>query len=172
MTTVQETPLPDEATPDTAVEPTPAPVDDAQETAEPDSAEIPAHVLRDRLTRANTEAAGYRVRLRELETKLADIEDPAEIRAALDAERIKTAELELGLARAEIAAKYDLHPDVAAVLSGSDRDALDTAGKTLAAHLASTEPEAVSGGLDPSTADDDGPDDPRALARLYGPRIH
>ncbi|GLZ81403.1 hypothetical protein Afil01_62100 [Actinorhabdospora filicis] len=161
--------LTDEATPSTDI---PADASAPEALApEPETEEIPAAVLRDRLTRANAEAAGFRVRLRELEEKLSGLDDPAEIRTALDAERAKTAALELDLARAELAAQYGLPAPVAAALNGSDRDALEAAAKTVAAHIAAAAPAALSGGLDPSTPGDDGPGDPRELARLYGPRL-
>ncbi|MFE7124038.1 hypothetical protein [Streptomyces sp. NPDC057617] len=110
------------------------------------------------------EAASYRTRLRDAESKLSEAKSPEEFEAALTEVKAKNAELEHSLVVASVARKFELPDELAGRLRGSTPQELETDAKALQALLAPTAPESLGGGLTPSD-EDDGEMDPRVLAR-------
>ncbi|WP_411120598.1 hypothetical protein [Streptomyces sp. x-19] len=110
------------------------------------------------------EAASYRTRLRDAETRLTEAKSPEEFEAALAEVKTKNAELEHSLVVGTVARKYELPDELAARLRGVTVEELETDAKALRALLAPAVPESLGGGLTPSD-EDDGEMDPRALAR-------
>ncbi|KOG26814.1 hypothetical protein [Streptomyces viridochromogenes] len=119
---------------------------------------------RKELAKVRGEAAGYRTRLRDAETKLSEAKTPEEVEAALADVKSKNAELERSLLVATVARKYDLPAELAGRLQGGTPEELDTDAKALQALLTPAAPPSLGGGLNPSD-EDDGEMDPRKLAR-------
>ncbi|MFF4244312.1 hypothetical protein ACFYY2_07530 [Streptomyces sp. NPDC001822] len=119
---------------------------------------------RKELTKVRGEAAGYRTRLRDAETKLGSAKTPEEFEAALADVKSQNAALERSLLVTKVASKYELPELLAESLKGSTPEELETHAKALQALLAPKTPESLGGGLDPSD-EDDGEMDPRKLAR-------
>ncbi|MEU5433828.1 hypothetical protein AB0G73_10665 [Streptomyces sp. NPDC020719] len=153
---------------------TPAPHDE-QPPADgktPQHDELPAGTAEDELpewarkelTKVRSEAASYRTRLRDAETKLSDAKSPEEFEAALAEITTKNAELEHSLTVSKVARRYDLPDVLAARLHGATVEELEADAKTLQALLTPKTPESLGGGLTPSD-EDEGEMDPRALAR-------
>lgn len=153
-------------TPETPAE-TPEETPEGKETGageKPDEKpELTAEELRAELTKVRNEAAGYRTRLRDAETKLADAKSPADIEAAVAEFKAANAALERQIVVGKVAAKYDLPEAIAARLQGDDETALDADAKALADLLSKTSPESLSGGLTPGESD--GEFDPVVEAR-------
>jgi hypothetical protein len=143
----EETPAAEEETP------TPTPEDDLPDWA------------RKELTKVRGEAANYRTRLRDAETKLAEAKTPEEVAAAVADLQTKNAELERNLLVTSVAMKHKLPDDLAALLQGDNEEALTKHAKVLAKYAPAEEdsdPESLSGGLTPG----DGQEfDPVATAR-------
>lgn len=125
--------------------------------------------LRKALTTARSEAANYRVKLREAKEKLESAKTPEEVAEATAALTARINELERSVLVTNVAQGLDA--DQTAIIT-----ALAEAGKTedeLKAHAATLKKHAVpevehlDGGLDP-TDDDDDSNDPAVLARRYG----
>ncbi|EFL15330.1 hypothetical protein [Streptomyces sp. C] len=119
---------------------------------------------RKELTKARTEAAGYRTRLRDAEEKLSGAKTAEEFEAALSEVKAENARLERSVLVATVARKFDLPETLASRLTGATPEELEADAKALQALLAPTAPPALSGGLDPSD-EDDGEMNPRKLAR-------
>jgi hypothetical protein len=120
---------------------------------------------RKELTKVRTEAASYRTRLREAESKLGEAKSPEEFEAALTELKTKNAELERSLLIGAVVRKYELPEALAARLRGDTTEELEADAKALHALLAPAAPESLGGGLTPAD-EDDGELDPRKLARL------
>ncbi|MFJ9158692.1 hypothetical protein ACIRPS_18035 [Streptomyces griseoviridis] len=143
-----------------------------QPQGEPQSTETPAGTPEDslpdwarkELTKVRGEAASYRTRLRDAETKLSEAKGPEEFEAALADVKAKNAELEHSLVVGTVARKYELPDELAARLRGTTAEELEADAKALQALLTPAAPESLGGGLNPSD-EDDGEMDPRALAR-------
>ncbi|MFE5971397.1 hypothetical protein ACFQ64_04450 [Streptomyces sp. NPDC056460] len=128
----------------------------------------PEHDLPDwarkELAKIRGEAAGYRTRLRDAETKLSGAKTSEEFEAALADVKAKNAELEHSLVVATVARKFDLPEALAGRLRGATPEELEADAKALQALLAPEIPPSLGGGLNPSD-EDDGEMDPRKLAR-------
>jgi hypothetical protein len=116
------------------------------------------------LAKVRNEAAGYRTRLRDAETKLSEAKSPEEFETALAEMKARNAELEHTLVVASVARKYDLPEALAGRLRGSTTEELEADAKALQALVSPKVPEGLGGGLDPSE-DSDEEMDPRKLAR-------
>ncbi|WP_236246474.1 hypothetical protein [Streptomyces sp. CC210A] len=158
---------------------TPTPEDDSakpgegeQPQGEPQSAapqgpsedELPEWARKE-LTKVRGEAASYRTRLRDAETRLGQAKTPEEVEAALAEVRAKNTELERELRVSAVARKHGLPDELTNRLRGESVDELEADAKALSALLRLAPPENLSGGLDPNDGDD-GELDPRKLARL------
>lgn len=120
---------------------------------------------RTKLTKANSEAANYRTRLRETEAKLAEAKTPEQFAAALAEVTAKNAELERSVLVNGVAGKHNLPAELAELLKGDDEAALTAHAKTLQKFIAKGKaPLGLNGGLTPgeNEADDN---DPRKLAQ-------
>ncbi|MCC2278897.1 hypothetical protein LKL35_26225 [Streptomyces sp. ET3-23] len=120
---------------------------------------------RKELAKVRGEAANYRTRLRDAETKLGEAKSPDEFEAALSELRAQNAELERSVLRASVARKYELPDDLADALRGEDEAALAAHAKVLAKYIPAPAPQSLGGGLTPDDGED-GEMDPRKLARL------
>lgn len=121
--------------------------------------------VRKELAKVRNEAAGYRTRLRDAETKLSEAKSPEEFDAALAEVKTKNAELERSVLVTTVARKFDLPEELAGRLRGATPEELEADAKALQVLLAPAAPPSLGGGLDPSEGDDDGEMDPRKLAR-------
>lgn len=143
-----------------------------EETPNPSETQAPAGTAEDELpewarkelTKVRGEAASYRTRLRDAETKLSDAKSSEEFEAALAKVKAQNAALERSILLANVARKYELPDALAARLTGNTADELEADAKTLQALVTPPAPQSLSGGLDPSDGDD-GEMDPRKLAR-------
>ncbi|WP_369186489.1 hypothetical protein [Streptomyces sp. R08] len=120
---------------------------------------------RKELAKVRGEAAGYRTRLRDAETRLDGAKSAEEFEAALTEVKQQNAELERSLVVASVARRFDLPEELAGRLRGTTPEELEADAKSLQSLLAPKAPSALGGGLDPSEGDDDGEMDPRKLAR-------
>ncbi|MFE2988631.1 hypothetical protein [Streptomyces sp. NPDC059262] len=120
---------------------------------------------RKELAKVRGEAAGYRTRLRDAETKLSGAKSPEEFEAALAEVKQKHAELERSVLVGTVARKFDLPEELAGRLRGTTPEELEADAKALQTLLAPSAPPLLGGGLNPSDGDDDGEMDPRKLAR-------
>jgi len=111
---------------------------------------------RDRLTKANNEAARYRTGLRDAEAKLAGAKTPEQFEAAVAELRDGNARLERELLVERVARKAELPQELAELLQGDTEDALKAHADKLRkfAEPATPTPQSLSGGLDPSDEDD------------------
>ncbi|MEU8327316.1 hypothetical protein [Micromonospora sp. NPDC048839] len=125
--------------------------------------EIPAEVLRKRLTKANAEAANFRTKLREAEAKLTAAKTVEEFEAATQELRTANQALEHELLVERVARKAKLPDDLAGRLKGSTYDELLADAKALARYAVGDEPGELRGGLNPN--DDEGAFDPVKTAR-------
>ncbi|SNS50276.1 hypothetical protein [Actinacidiphila glaucinigra] len=119
---------------------------------------------RKELVKVRGEAAGYRTRLRDAETKLSAAKSPEEFESALAEVKTENARLERSLLVTKVASKYELPDLLSESLKGETAEELETHAKALQALLTPTAPESLGGGLNPSD-EDDGEMDPRKLAR-------
>jgi hypothetical protein len=140
------------------------PADEPQQTAQTDEREdeLPEWA-RKRLTKANTEAANYRTRLREAEAQLHDAKPTEEFEKALADVKARNVELEQEITRVQVARKFNLPDDLAARLRGTTAEELETDAQALQKYVVVLGPGRLSGGLDPS--DDDEVFDPVKEAR-------
>lgn len=115
--------------------------------------ELSAEELRAELTKVRNEAANYRTRLRDAESKLAEAKTPEDIEAAVAEFKSANAALERQVTVTKIASKYDLPEALAARLQGEDEAAIEADAKALAALVSKTSPESLSGGLTPGESD-------------------
>ncbi|WP_405056971.1 hypothetical protein OG474_30055 [Kribbella sp. NBC_01505] len=171
-TTVETQPAPDMPTADGAPTPTtPPPAEDAQGNgststgAQPDPmAELPEWAKKE-IAKLRSENANSRVKAREAETKLSAAKTPEEFEAAVAEVKATNAELERRVLVSEAARKHKLPDELAEVLKGSTVEELEAHAKTLAkfAPAEQSEPEKLSGGLNPT--DQDAAFDPVAASR-------
>jgi hypothetical protein len=133
---------------------------------------------RKKLTKANTEAANYRTKLRDAEKALENAKTPEEVETILNGwknereeQERKDAEDARALLIENIALKHRLPEKIASRLVGNTREELEADAKELAADFAIEDDENVflEGGLSPRNRDSDS-DDPRELAKKYGGR--
>ncbi|MFG2147349.1 hypothetical protein ACGFRG_24660 [Streptomyces sp. NPDC048696] len=135
------------------------------ETTESSSEDALPEWARKELAKVRGEAANYRTRLRDAETKLGSAKGPEEVEAALADLRTQNAALERSILRATVARKYELPDDLADALHGEDESALEAHAKVLAKYVPVPGPQSLGGGLTPDDSGD-GEMDPRKLARL------
>ncbi|MFE4451426.1 hypothetical protein [Streptomyces sp. NPDC056796] len=126
-----------------------------EKPGEKPSEEVPAEVLRQKLTDANAEAANYRIKLRETEAKFANAKTPEEFEAAVAELKEQNAALERSILLNTVAAKHELPPVLAKRLTGNTPEELEADAKELAKLIVPAAPESLGGGLTP----DDGSDD-------------
>ncbi|MEV7282586.1 hypothetical protein [Streptomyces sp. NPDC093111] len=120
---------------------------------------------RKELVKVRNEAAGYRTRLRDAETKLSQAKSPEEFEAALTEVKQQNAALERSLLVTRVAGKFELPEILADALKGDTPEELEAHAKALQALVAPPVAPTLSGGLTPAD-EDDGEMDPRKLARL------
>lgn len=118
---------------------------------------------RKELAKVRNEAAGYRTRLRDAETKLSEAKSPEEFEAAVADVKTKNADLERSPI-STVARQFDLPEALAGRLHGETPEELEADAKALQALVTPAAPSSLAGGLDPSD-EDDGEMDPRKLAR-------
>lgn len=152
----QEQPDPENNGDEQNPEPDEAPKED--ENALPDWA-------RNKLTKANNEAASYRTQLREAQAMLAKAKSPEEFEAAVAEFNERLAETELNAAKATAALKYNLPDTLVARLQGSTPEELEADAKALS-ELVQTAPknERLRGGLNPAGNTEPEKYDPKKLA--------
>lgn len=136
---------------------------DAPEDGEKDQADELPKWARDRLTKANAEAANYRTRLREVEKKLEGAKTPEEFEQAVAEFKAQNAELEANLLRERVARKFNLPDDLAVRLRGATAEELESDAKALQKYAVTPPPGDLRGGLDPS--DEEETFDPVKAAR-------
>lgn len=156
----QETPSTEETPTEETVETPPEgdqPEGDETESTEekPSEESVPADVLRKKLTDANAEAANYRTKLRETEAKLSSAKTVEEFEAATAELRGQVDALERSLLLNTVAAKYELPAALAKRLTGATPEELEADAKELQKLVAPSQPESLSGGLDPEEDADD-----------------
>ncbi|MEU5427622.1 hypothetical protein AB0H73_18735 [Streptomyces olivoreticuli] len=143
-------------------------VQQPQDEAQPSKPTAPEDELpewaRKELAKVRGEAASYRTRLRDAETKLSEAKSPEEFEVALAEVRAENAQLEHTVLVGSVARRFDLPDELASRLRGTTAEELEADAKALQVLLAPKIPESLGGGLTPSD-DDDGEMDPRALAR-------
>ncbi|MFF8845506.1 hypothetical protein ACF08N_22730 [Streptomyces sp. NPDC015127] len=123
---------------------------------------VPPEVLRKKLTDANAEAANYRTKLREAESKLSQAKTLEEFEAATSELKGQIEKLERDILLRDVAAKYELPEVLAKRLTGSTPEELEADAKELQKLVAPSQPESLSGGLDPEDNDGDGFDPVKA----------
>ena len=160
MTAPIDNPSDDTAT--AATEPAEQPTDESPESTEATELDELPEWARKKLTKANTEAASYRTRLREAEARLSEAKTPEELDAAVADIKAKNTELEHQLLVAQIAHRHELPDDLAARLKGATAEELEADAKSLAKYATGKPPASLAGGLDPT---DDDVFDPVAEAR-------
>jgi len=151
--------------------------DEAKATEETDKGNELPEWAREKLTKANAEAANYRTKLREAEKALEAAKTPEEVEALLtgwkaerEEQERKDAEAARALLIENIALKHHLPEALAKRLVGNTREELEADAKALAEFAeADDEDIHLEGGLSPRGRDED-PSDPRALALKYGGR--
>jgi hypothetical protein len=136
---------------------------EGNEGDEEKSEDVPADVLRTKLTKANAEAANYRTRLRELEAKFKDAKTPEEVATAVAELTEANAKLAREVEVAKVARKHKLPDELAELVKGDTPEEMDAHAKTLAKFAGKPAPEDLEGGLDPSAGSDKF--DPVATAR-------
>lgn len=117
------------------------------------------------IDKVRKEAAGSRVKLREVEAKLADAKTPEQVEALLTELKAANAAEAHALVVENVALKFKLPEDLAAALKGDSREELEKHAAVLAKYAPNTgaggDPD-LRGGLDP-TGDSDAAFDPVAL---------
>lgn len=144
--------------------------EESEESEDEGGDELPEWA-REKLTKANAEAANYRVRAREAEEKLKNAKSLEEVDAIV-AEMTKDREAtEHALLRENVALKFKLPEAAQKRLAGTTREELEADAKELA-DLFGTEVEdderELEGGLRPRNTDPDAGLGPRELAGRYG----
>lgn len=161
-TEVEETT--DESTEETTEEVEETEADEStEETEDEESDEVPADVLRKKLTKANADAANWRTKFRELEAKFTDAKTPEEFTAAVAELTKANAELARERDVAKVARKYKLPDELAEVVQGSTPEEMDAHAKKLARFAGKPAPESLGGGLDPD--EDQSEFDPVAVVK-------
>ncbi|MFD6636763.1 hypothetical protein ACFWDN_13210 [Micromonospora chalcea] len=118
------------------------------------TAELPKWA-REKLTKANAEAANYRTRLREVEKKLSEAKTPEDFETATKELREANVNLERQLLRERVARKAGLPDDLAERLQGATQEELEADAKKLQKYAAAPSTTGdLRGGLDPSDEED------------------
>jgi hypothetical protein len=128
---------------------------------------------RTKLTKANSEAANYRTKLREAEEKLKDAKTPEEVEEIVNQMTKDREQSEIALLRENVALKFKLPAALQKRLSGTTREEMEADAKELADLFGSDEDDDdlnLEGGLNPRNREEQDSDDPRALAQKYGRR--
>lgn len=137
------------------VDETPNPEEATETSTETQEDELPDWVKKE-LKDVRSEAANYRVQLREAQAKLEGAKTPEEFAAAIAEISTKNAELERSLMVTKVASKHELPAELAELLKGDDEATLEAHAKTLAALITpKKDPESLTGGLSPLSSDDD-----------------
>jgi len=138
-TTNDQNPNPVPPAPPTS-DPETSPADEAPPTGT-QSDEVPEWARRE-LEKARGEAANYRTKLRETEAELA---------SKVQAETVAREKAEREVLREQVARRYALPDDLAALLQGDGPEQLESHAKTLAKYATTNDFEAPAarGGLDP-----------------------
>ena len=103
---------------------------------------------RDKLTKANNEAAKYRKQLRDAQDKLKDAKTPADVAEITKELNESISKLERDL----VVATYRLPDDLASLVTGTTREEMEASAKVLKKYAPDDEdenPREVSGGLAP-----------------------
>lgn len=123
--------------------------------------ELSPEELRELVTKANAEAANFRVKLRNAQKETADAVAKAdsleEAQAASAALVEKVAALEHQLLVSAVAQKHKLPDDLSSLLQGDDEEALNTHAAVLAKYIPKGAARSVAdlgGGLNPAESDD------------------
>lgn len=119
---------------------------------------------RKELTRARTEAANYRTKLRDAEGSLAKAKTPEEFEAAKAELTTRVAELERSVLVATAARKFGLPDELADVLKGATVEELEAHAKKLQKFVNGTDEPRLGGGLNPGD-DNAAEGDPVAAAQ-------
>ena len=141
--------------------------DEEVETESDSEDELPDWA-REKLTKANSEAARYRTALREAEAKLLEAKTPEEFTAATGELTTAISNLE----RENVALKFALPDDLAELLKGETREELEEHAKKLQKYAPKTPggKKELGGGLNP-TEDPVGTLDPAKLAAEFRKRV-
>lgn len=160
-------PTPTETAPNAGQAPATPPAPQA-----PAQQELTVEQLREQLTKVNAEAAGWRVKFREAESKLAQAKSPEEVAAAVAELKATNDKLaadvqakELELLRARVG--KDLPPELQAVLQGTTEAELKAHAEQLAKFVTPPEgsPEILGGGLNGGQGGNANDFDPAEYAR-------
>jgi hypothetical protein len=122
-------------------------------------------VLRDLLSKTRAEAANYRTKLREAETKLSEAKTPEEIEKAVAELKAQNEALERSVLVASVAREFELPNELAELLKGDDEEALKKHAKALQKFVTPNTPESLDGGLHPTATSGVEEFDPVAEAR-------
>lgn len=130
---------------------------------------------REKLTKANAEAANYRVRAREAEDKLKNAKTLEEVDAIVKEMTEDREKGERALLIENVALKHKLPAELAELLKGETREDLEAHAKTLKKFAPSDDDEDedephIEGGLNPRTNDPYAGQGPRELAKSLGNR--
>jgi hypothetical protein len=142
--------------------------DEGSSEEETPDEEVPAEVLRANLTKANQEAAKYRTRLREVEKALAERKTPEEVEELVNSLKSERETAERSLLIENVALKHKLPAELAELLKGDTREALEEHAKVLAKFAPKSDdvpPGDLDGGLNPGSDEGDDGLDPRERYR-------
>jgi hypothetical protein len=126
-------------------------------------------VLRKLLTDTRAEAANYRTKLREAETKLSEAKTPEDIEQAVADLKAQNEALERAVLVANVAREFELPSELAELLKGDDEAALKQHAKSLQKYVTPDTPDSLDGGLNPSGVEEFDPvaEYRKAKARKY-----
>jgi hypothetical protein len=119
---------------------------------------------REKLTKANSEAARYRTQLREAQDKLKDAKTPEDVEMITKDLAASVSKLEREL----VVATFQLPEDLASLVTGTTREEMEASAKILKKYAPEDNPEPrdVSGGLTPGQ-EPGARQDPGELARQH-----
>lgn len=139
------------------------------EDASSEDEDLDPKVLRKLLADTRAEAANYRTRLREAETKLSGAKTPEEFEAALAEVKAQNAALERSVLVANVAREHELPSELAELLKGDDEESLRKHAKALQKFVTSDNPDSLDGGLNPGGVEEFDPvaEARKARARRY-----
>lgn len=139
------------------------------EDASSEDEDLDPKVLRKLLSDTRAEAANYRTKLRDAETKLSGAKTPEEVEAAVTELREQNAALERSLLVASVAREHELPSELAELLKGDDEESLRKHAKALQKFVTSDSPDSLDGGLNPSGVEEFDPvaEARKARARRY-----
>jgi len=152
--------------------------EESEETDKEGGDELPEWA-REKLTKANTEAASYRTKLREAEEKLKNVKTLAEVDELIESFKAEREKDEANAAKEKrellvenIALTHKLPKKLWNRLVGDTREELEADAKELAADFARDDDQDVDleGGLSPRDRDPDAGLGPRELAQKHGSR--